>query len=171
MLFPSGRGVGHRDVDLRQWQLVLPTHSARDIRNRVLPKSEGPEHHPEDGDQGLTHATSLLRLASQRIRADLELHDLALGTLAAFDVPHEVCAVVGVQRTALPPSVRIIDASVQTAAVEAQRIRNAERGPLLRRRIQRQQRVAVGTGGDRDVLPQADDALLDRKSTRLNSSH
>src|SRR5262249_12527658 len=59
--------------------------------------------------QGRTYSA---RSSSQRIRADLELCDLAFRALAAFDVPDEVRAVIRVQRAALPSGVRVIDAAV-----------------------------------------------------------
>src|SRR5687767_11201568 len=40
-------------------------------------------------------------LPGQRIRPQLEVHHLALRALAAFDVPHEVRAVVGPQPASL----------------------------------------------------------------------
>src|SRR5687768_13212674 len=70
--------------------------------------------------------------ACQRIGPHLELHQLALGPLAAFDVPHEVRAVVGVERAALPAAVGVVDAAVEPAGVEAERIRNAQRHPAPR---------------------------------------
>ena len=42
------------------------------------------------------------RSASQRVWPQLELDDLSLRALAAFDVPHEVRSVIGVERAAFP---------------------------------------------------------------------
>ena len=81
------------------------------------------------------------RLPGQRIRVGVrELHFLTLHTLPAFDVPYKVCAVVGPHRTALPSSesgrgIRIIEVSIQTAGVEAERIGHAHRNPLAGLRI------------------------------------
>src|SRR5262245_36386693 len=54
------------------------------------------------------------QLASQRVGPNLEVHHLALRTLAAFDVPEEVRAVLRPQAAALPPAVRIIDAAIES---------------------------------------------------------
>src|SRR5690606_31114596 len=82
------------------------------------------------------------------------------GTLATFGVPHEVGTVIGVQGTSLPAQVRVVDTTVETALVEAQRIGNAQVGPLAGFRIQRNQRIRVRTGQDRRVLAEADDVVL-----------
>src|SRR5690606_21377158 len=59
-----------------------------------------------------------------------------------------------------PTAVRIIDTAVQTALVEAQRVRNAHVDPLTRFRNQRDQRVGVGAGQDRDVLAETNHVVL-----------
>src|ERR1019366_7782784 len=82
-------------------------------------------------------------LFRQRIGSDLELHDLALGPLAALNVPDKVRPVVGVQGTALPAAVGIVDAAIHTARIEAERIRDAEIGPLIGLRVQRDQSIRV----------------------------
>src|SRR5438094_737113 len=66
----------------------------------------------------------------ERIGPDLELDDLALRTFSAFDVPDEVRAVVRVERTTFPTGIRIVDAAVEPARVEAERVRHAQRRPL-----------------------------------------
>src|SRR5687767_11077662 len=63
------------------------------------------------------------KLPRHRVRADLELHQLALGALAAFDVPHEVRAVVRIQPATLPAPVGIVDAAVHPTVIEPERIR------------------------------------------------
>src|SRR5687768_12354209 len=100
-------------------------------------------------------ATQATQLPLKRIVADLELHHLALGPLAAFDVPHEVGAVVRPQGATLPPGLRIVDARVHAARVEAERIRHAQRDPLTRLRIEHQQRVGVRSVGQRRVSAEA----------------
>src|SRR5215831_3654981 len=86
--------------------------------------------------RGLT-LEMLCWLMRQRIRTKLEFHELALSTFAAFNVPHKVSAVVRIQRTAFPSGADIVDAGVQSARIEPQRIRNAEVGPLFRLRAER----------------------------------
>src|SRR6516164_2141090 len=80
------------------------------------------------------------RLASQRIGPDLELHNLALCAFAALDVPHEVRAIVGVERTDLPARVRIVDTAIHSSRVESERIGDAEVGPLSGLGVQRNER-------------------------------
>src|SRR5688572_23047982 len=75
-------------------------------------------------------------LPRQRIRTHLELDELALRPHAAFDVPHVVRAVVGVESAALPAGARVVDAAVHPARIEPERVRHAHRHPLARLRIQ-----------------------------------
>src|SRR5579864_373787 len=84
-------------------------------------------------------------LASQRIGPQLEFHDFALCTLTAFYVPDEVRPIVGVERAALPSDIGIVDAAVHPARVESKRIRNAEIRPLLGLRVERNQRIGIGS--------------------------
>src|SRR5215467_7595481 len=99
-------------------------------------------------------------LSCERIRPDLELDDLPLRALAAFDVPDEVRAVVRVERAALPSCARVVDAPVHPARIEAERVRNAQFGPVARPRIQCEQRVGVRSGGERCVGAEAGDVVL-----------
>ena len=64
---------------------------------------------------GYRSCAALMRLVGERVGADLELHQLALGALAAFDVPHEVGAVVRVEPATPPARLGIIDTAVETA--------------------------------------------------------
>src|SRR5687768_11615294 len=77
--------------------------------------------------------------AREGVGPQLEFHQLALGALAAFDVPHEVRAVIRIEPATFPAAVRIVDASVEPARIEAERIRHTQRRPLLLLRIQHQQ--------------------------------
>src|SRR5207247_9517807 len=63
---------------------------------------------------------------SERIGTELELHDLARGPFAPFDVEGRSGAVGRPQSLALPASIRIVDASVHPLGVEAHGIRHAE---------------------------------------------
>src|SRR4029077_12105945 len=53
--------------------------------------------------------TTNYQLPLHRVVAQLEVHHLALGALAALDVPHEVRTVVGPQPSTLPSGLRIVD--------------------------------------------------------------
>src|SRR5438552_12517132 len=94
-------------------------------------------------DVRLKADTTEIKLPRQRIRADLELHDLALRALSAFDMPDKMCPVVRVKRPALPSGASVVDAPVHAARVEAERIRDAQRRPLARLRVEREQRVGI----------------------------
>src|SRR5581483_6575469 len=80
--------------------------------------------------RGLSVLLAAVHLPCQRVRPNLELHDLALRAFATFNVPDEMGAVVRVQRAAFPAGVGIVDSCVHAAGVEAERVRNAEIGPL-----------------------------------------
>src|SRR5262245_22515271 len=101
-----------------------------------------------------------LSLAREWIRPHLELHELALGPLTAFDVPHEVRAVVGVERATFPAGLWIVDAAVEPARIEPQWIRHAQSRPLLRLRIENQEGIGVRSGRDRFVLTHAERVVL-----------
>src|SRR5690348_13199765 len=69
-------------------------------------------------------------------------------------------AVVGIQRAAFPPGTGIVNASVHAAGVEAQRIGDAEIGPLPARGIQRDQRIGIRSGDKWSVGTEPDYVLL-----------
>src|SRR5215467_6132223 len=71
-------------------------------------------------------------LTGQRVRPDLEFHDLALRAFSTFDMPDEMRAVVCPQRPAFPPGIGIVDAAIHAARVKAERIGNPQRNPVLR---------------------------------------
>src|SRR6267142_3493114 len=78
-------------------------------------------------------------LPSQRVRPNLEVHDLPFCTLTAFNMPDEVRAVVRPQSAAFPSAVRVVDAPIHAARVEPQGIRYAELDPLSGLRVQRKE--------------------------------
>src|SRR5437762_5384619 len=98
-----------------------------------------------------TSGSRLRALPRERIRPNLEVHDLAFGPLAPFHVPDEVRAVVRPESAALPPGVRIVDASVHAARIEAKGVRHAQRRPFSRLGIEGEQRIRVRSGGERRV--------------------
>ena len=66
------------------------------------------------GTQRLTTAgPGPLPLSRERIRPNLEVHDLALRALAALGMPDVVGAVVGPEPAALPSGVRIVDPALE----------------------------------------------------------
>src|SRR5580700_8870184 len=103
---------------------------------------------------------SFFRLAGQRIRPHLELHDLAFGALPAFNVPDEVGTVIGIESSAFPAGIGIIDTGIHTARVEAQWIGDAEVGPLLGLGIEGDQGVGIRAIGKGYVYAQAYDVML-----------
>ena len=94
-------------------------------------------------------------LPRQRIRPNLEVHDLAFSALSAFDMPHEVGTVIRPEPAAFPAGVRIVDAPVHTARIESEGIRNAQLDPLICLRIERQHRVGIGSGGERSIFSES----------------
>src|SRR5262245_25034161 len=113
------------------------------LSRREAPRSrhtEAPRHRGTRPNSPLCLNASVCRLAGvlsgQRVGTHLELHEFSLRALPSLDVPHEVRAVVGVERAPFPTCIRIVDASVEPARVEAERIRHAQRRPLLRLRIE-----------------------------------
>src|SRR5262245_15205944 len=52
-------------------------------------------------------------LVGQRIRTKLEMQNFARGALSAFHVERSACGVRGPETFAFPPSVRIVDTSVE----------------------------------------------------------
>src|SRR4051794_38386894 len=97
------------------------------------------------------------KLTRQGIRPDLEVHDFALGPFPAFDVPYEVGAVIRPEPSAFPSAVRVVDAAVHAARIEAERIGNAELDPFFRLRVERQQRIRIGSRRERRVRTEARD--------------
>src|SRR5262244_3013028 len=105
---------------------------------------------------------------SQRIRAELEVHDQRTGErlarragarrVDAFDVHGRAVAGRHPQSPALPPGLRIVDATVDALGEEAQRIRHAQLDDLsIRQGVQRIGKIA---GADRNVLTQAENVVL-----------
>jgi len=80
-------------------------------------------------------------LVRERIGPDLEVHGFAERALAAFRVPDQVRAVVRPEAAPFPTGRRIVDAAVEPAVIEAERIRHAQRRPVARCGIQHEQRV------------------------------
>src|SRR5437764_759535 len=99
-------------------------------------------------------------LLCERIRTNLELYQLSPRSLAPFDMPHEMCAVIRVEGAAFPAAVRIVDAAVEAARVEPERIRDAQRDPFFRLQVQHEQRVGIRSGRDRRVRAEAADVVL-----------
>src|SRR5438034_9815632 len=100
------------------------------------------------------------RSARQRVRSNLKVQKLPPGPLPPFDVPHEVRPVIRPDSTSFPAGVRIVDAAVEPARVEAEWIRDVQRDPLLRLRIQDEQRIGVRSGGHRHVLAETERVVL-----------
>src|SRR5262249_21919313 len=105
---------------------------------------------------------------SQRIRAQLEVHDQRTGErfarrsgsrrVDALDVHGGAVAGGHPQSPALPPGLRIIDATVDALGEEAHRIRHAQLDDLsIRQGVQRIREIA---GADRNVLTQAENVVL-----------
>src|SRR5262249_39978865 len=105
---------------------------------------------------------------SQRIRAQLEVHDERTGErlarragtrrVGAFDVHRRAVAGRHPQSPALPPGLRIIDATVDALGEKAHRIRHAQLDDLsIRQGVQRIRKIA---GADRNVLTQAENVVL-----------
>src|SRR4029450_7104573 len=80
----------------------------------------------------------------QRIGPDLELYHLRQRALAALDVERRALAVGRPDATALPARVRIVDASVHSLGVEAERVGDAHVDPLA---IDEHQDRLVGVAG------------------------
>src|SRR5262249_15180915 len=100
-------------------------------------------------------------LSSQWIRSHLEMNDLPLGTLSAFDVPDEVRTVVGPETTSLPVCrIGIVDTSIHTARIETERIRNAEMDPRIVLSIEREQRIRIRSCREWRILAQSRNVLL-----------
>src|SRR4029434_10629835 len=103
---------------------------------------------------------SLLQFLSlrQRIRSQLELYNLGLRPLAAFDMVGRSAGVGRPYSLALPPRFRIVDAPVHTLGVESHGIGNAKRDELSVH--QDFQRISKIAGGERHVPAQPEDVVL-----------
>src|SRR4029434_7538640 len=96
---------GHARARLCMWQ--------RAVRARLCPPCDSVPSSPR-----------------QRIRPDLELHHFRQRALAALDVERRALTVGRPDATALPARVRIVDASVHSLGVEAERVGYAHVDPL-----------------------------------------
>src|SRR5206468_5493875 len=92
-------------------------------------------------------------LARERVRTQLELHDLARRPLAAFHV--EGCARTDgrPQAAPLPAGIRVVDASVHPLRVEAERVRYPQIDEVAVH--EREQRLVAVARRDRHVAPES----------------
>src|SRR5438552_5488488 len=94
-------------------------------------------------------------LCRERKRPDLKFDQVRPDAFAPLDVPRRGGAIGRPHRATSPAGVWIVDAAVEPAAEEAQRVGHAQDDPLPGLRQQRQQRVGVRAVGNRHVLSQA----------------
>src|SRR3989449_10836295 len=92
---------------------------------------------------------SFMRSPREGIGAELELHDLARRSLAAFDVERRPRAVRRPQPLAFPACTRVVDAPVHPLGVEAHRIGDTQVDELAVH--EGEQRLVGVAGGDRHV--------------------
>ena len=65
------------------------------------------------------------------MRSDLKLHEISRLNRTTFDVPGGICAISGIESSSLPTAIGVIDAAIDTAAVEALRIGDAHDHPFF----------------------------------------
>src|SRR5262249_30366441 len=92
-------------------------------------------------------------LLRQWVGPNLEFHDFARGSFAAFCVEGRTCRVGRIDGLSFPAGVRIIDATVDTLTVEAHRVRYSQREELTVDECE--QSFGFIAGRQRNVFPDA----------------
>src|SRR5258708_1161280 len=109
-------------------------------------------------EPALSNDKSTSGLFRQRIGTQLEVHDVAGLSLAAFDVSRSAIGECGPQALTLPTRARIVDTTVHALGKVADRVRNAQDRPLAVH--QSSKPITFIGGSDRNVPAEAQPVVL-----------
>src|SRR5580765_8132746 len=95
--------------------------------------------------------TKVWILLREWIRSDLKVCVLTQRGLTTLGVPQRPASIVGPDAPALPAGIHVVNPSVHSAFVESHWIWNPHDDPRFGRRVERHQRIGVGTCDNRHV--------------------